>query len=173
MARLEQVSADELREYLDEVTEKRPTLRLVVGINYKEGVSQSTLADWYAISRTTVHNWLRRLERLADEPFEEVIFDAARPGRPTKLSPDQWDELVSILDESPDEVGIDAPHWSPKLVQIRIREQFDVEYSRRHVRELLNRAGFTWKTARPQFAKGDERAREAFREAFKKTDSSE
>jgi transposase len=173
MARLEEVSADELRGHVDEVTEKRPTLRLVVGINYKEGVSQSALADWYAISRTTVHNWLSRLERLADEPFEDVIFDAERPGRPAKISPEQWDELVSILEESPDEVGIDAPHWSPKLVQILIHEKFDVGYSRRHVRELLNRAGFTWKTARLQFAKGDESARGAFREEFKKTDSSE
>lgn len=168
MARLEQVSADELREYLDDVTEKRPTLRLVVGINYKEGVSQSALADWYAISRTTVHNWLSRLERLADEPFEDVIFDAERSGRPAKLSSEQWDEIVSILDKSPEEVGIDASHWSPQLVQILIQDRFDVEYSRRHVRELLNRAGFTWKTARPQFAKGDERARNAFREEFLK-----
>jgi transposase len=173
MARLERVSADELREYLDEVTEKRPTLRLVVGINYKEGVSQSALADWYAISRTTVHNWLNRLERLADEPFEDVIFDADRSGRPPKLTTDQWDELVSILHESPTEIGIDAPHWSPRLVQILIDEKFDVEYSRRHVRELLNRAGFTWKTARLQFTQGDERARKAFREGFKKTDAPE
>ena len=45
MGRLEAVFADELREYLDEVEQKRPTLRLVVGINYKEGVSQSDLAE--------------------------------------------------------------------------------------------------------------------------------
>lgn len=167
MARLEQVSADELREYLDDVTEKRPALRLVVGINYKEGVSQSALADWYAISRTTVHNWLNRLERLADEPFEDVIYDAERPGRPAQLSPKQWDEIISILTNSPEDVGFDAPHWSPPFVQLLIQEKFDVEYSCRHVRELLNHAGFTWKTARPEFAKGDERAREAFREGFK------
>ncbi len=173
MARLEQVSADELREYLDEVTEKRPTLRLVVGINYKEGVSQSALADWYAISRTTVHNWLSRLERLTDEPFEEVIFDAERPGRPPKLTSVQWDELLSILDDSPNKIGIEAPHWSPRLVQILIEEEFDIEYSRRHVRELLHDAGFSWKTARPEYSSGDERAREAFREGFKKTDSAE
>jgi len=149
------VSADELREYLDEVTEKRPTLRLVAGINYKEGVSQSTLADWYAISRTTVHNWLDRLERLADEPFQNVIFDADRSGRPPKLTTDRWNELASVLDGSPTEIGIEAPHWSPRLVHILIDEKFNVEYSRRHLRELLNRAGLTWKTVRQQFAQVD------------------
>lgn len=143
MARLEEVTADELREYLDIVQEKRPTLRLVVGINYKEGVSQSELADWYAISRTTVHNWLNRLERLTDETVEDAIYDAERPGRPAKLSPNQWDEIVSILEESPPEAGIDAPHWTPQLVQNLIRENFGVEYSRRHVRKILNQADFT------------------------------
>ena len=171
MGRLESVSTDELREYLDEVEQKRPTLRLVVGINYKEGVSQTKLAEWYGVSRTTIHNWLNRLERLESEPFEEVIYDADRPGRPSKLSEDDWEQLLSILDEPPDDVGIDAPHWSPRIVQIFLDEEFDVTYSRRHIRELLHRAGFTWKTARPEYAAGDERAREAFREGFKNTDS--
>lgn len=137
MDRLEEISADELRDYLDVVEEKRPALRLVVGINYKEGVPQSELADWYGISRTTVHNWLNRLERLTDEPFEDVIYDAERPGRPAKLTPQEWDELDSILDGSPSEVGIDASRWTPRLVQLLIEEKFGVEYSRRHVRELL------------------------------------
>ena len=173
MARLEAVSADELRAYLDEVEQKRPTLRLVVGINYKEGVSQSDLAEWYGVSRTTIHNWLNRLERLETEPFDEVIYDADRPGRPSKLSENEWEQLLSILDESPDEVGIDAPHWSPRRVQVFLEDEFDVTYSRRHIRELLHQAGFTWKTARPEYAAGDERARAAFKEGFKKTESPE
>lgn len=173
MARLDHVSADELREYLEEVEQKRPTLRLVVGINYKEGVSQSDLAERYGVSRTTIHNWLTRLERLESKPFEEVIYDADRPGRPSKLTAEEWTELVAILDDPPSEVGIDAPHWSPRLLQLFLKEEFDVGYSRRHIRELLHQAGFTWKTARPEYAASDERAREAFKEGFKKTDSTE
>lgn len=173
MARLENVSTDELRDYLAEVEQKRPAIRLIVGINYKEGVSQTELAEWYGVSRTTIHNWLTRLERLGSEPFEDVIFDADRPGRPSKLTSDEWNKLVEILEEPPKEHGIDAPHWSPRLVQIVLQEQFGVEYSRRHIRELLHQAGFTWKTARPEYAAGDERARKAFKEGFKKTDSAE
>ena len=116
---------------------------------------------------------MNRLERLESEPFEEVIYDADRPGRPSKLTEDEWGQLLSILDGSPDKVGIDAPHWSPRLVQVFLEEEFDVTYSRGHIRELLHQAGFTWKTARPEYAGGDERARDAFKEAFKKTDSME
>jgi len=164
MSRLDGISMDFLRDGLGKVRGKRATMRLVVAINYKAGVAQTELADWYGISRTTVHNWLDRLERLADEPLTDVIYDAERPGRPTKLTAQQWDELVSILEESPTEVGSDAPHWSPDLVRIVIREEYGVEYSRRHVRELLNRAGFTWKSARQEFADGGDRARDVFGE---------
>lgn len=173
MAHLEELSADELRRYLTEVDDKRPTLRLVAGINYKEGVAATTIADWYDISESTVHNWLNRLERLKDEPNEVVIHDEPRSGRPSKLSSEEWNELNQILDKSPNKVGIEAPHWTPRIVQHLIEEKFDTEYTKRHVQDLLHQAGYSWKTARPEHAKGDERAREAFKEAFKKTDSPE
>lgn len=171
MARLENISADQLRDFLDEVDGKQATLRVVAGINYKEGVTQTDLADWYGVSRTTIHNWLTRLEKLENNDLEDVIYDDSRTGRPRKLNEEQWDELVTILDNSPEDVGIDAPSWTPKLVQMHIRDSYNIEYSLRHIRELLNRAGYVWKTARPTFVKGDERAREAFREGFKKTDA--
>ena len=139
MARLEDVSADELRGYLEEVSGRRATLRLVVGINYKEGVPQTTLADWYGVSRTTIHNWLARLERLDEEPLEAVVYDADRPGRPPKLSADRREQLRSLLKEPPDAVGFDdASHWTPQLVHRLIEQEFGVTYSRRHVRELLS-----------------------------------
>ena len=70
---------------------------MVVGINYNEGVSQTDLAEWYGVSRTTIHNWLNRLERLESEPFEEVIYDANRPGRPSKLTAEEWNDSMEIL----------------------------------------------------------------------------
>lgn len=173
MGRLEHVTVEQLRDHLDDVGAKRPTLRLVVGINYKEGVSQTDLAEWYGVSRTTIHNWLTRLERLETEPAKDVLYDEDRSGRPSKLSDEQWSELLTILEERPAEYGIDAPNWSPILVQILLEEEFHVEYSRRHIRDLLHQAGYSWKTARPQYAASDERAREAFKKGFKKTNSAE
>lgn len=173
MAHLEDLSADELRGYLAEVDDKQPSLRLIAGINYKEGIAATTIADWYDISTSTVHNWLNRLERLEDEPMEAVIHDAPRSGRPKKLSSEEWNKLNQILDKQPNEVGIEAPHWTPRIVQHLIEEKFDTEYTKRHVQVLLHQTGYTWKTARPEYAKGDERARNTFKEGFKKTDSQE
>jgi len=144
MDRLENVSASQLRDYLDDVEGTRETLRLVVGINYKHGVSQSRLAAWYGVSRTTVHNWLDRLERLESEPLEAVIHDDDRPGRPSKLTETERELLYSALRAPPTEQGLDAPAWSPSLVQTYVREEFDVAYTLRHVRELMHDAGIDW-----------------------------
>lgn len=141
MGRLEHVSADRLRDGLDAVEGKRATLRLVAGINYKHGITQSELADWYGVSRTTIHNWLDRLERLDREPLEDVVYDDPRPGRPAKLSAEQRERLASTLRNPPNEAGLDEPEWTSPLVRAFIEEEFGVAYSLRHVRTLVDDVG--------------------------------
>ena len=100
--------------------------------------------------------------------METILHDAPRSGRPRKLSSEEWEELNQILDQSPKDVNIEAPQWTPQILQHLIEERFDTEYTKRHVQDLLHEAGYTWKTARPEYANGDERARKAFKEGFKK-----
>lgn len=148
MGRLENISTDRLLGGLETVDGKPATLRLVVGINYKNGVTQTELAEWYGVSRTTIHNWLTRLERLESEPLDDAIYNAPRSGRPAKLAVEQREQLQSALQEPPSTFGLDARVWSPALVRRYIKEQFDVDYTHRHIRELMNDAGLMWKTAR-------------------------
>lgn len=144
MERLEGLTSEDLRECLDQVDGKTATLRIVVGINYKNNVTQSELADWYGVTRTTIHNWLDRLERLEDEPLEDVIYDDQRPGRPPKLERQDREHLESILQTPPRDWDIDMRAWTPPLVQRLVVELFDVEYTLRHVRTMMNRAGVDW-----------------------------
>ncbi|WP_136689494.1 helix-turn-helix domain-containing protein [Halorhabdus amylolytica] len=147
-ARPKNVTVEELRDYLTEVEGKTATQRIMVGINHKEGIPQTKLADWYNVSRTTIHNWLSRLERLDEEPLEEVIYDEERPGRPSKLDPDERDRLAAVLQSSPSAVGYDASTWTPRLVHMYIEETFDVEYSLSYVRELMHDSDVSWQTMR-------------------------
>jgi transposase len=169
MARLEGITTDDLRQILAEVEGKVPAQRVTIGIHYKEGVSQTTLAERYGVHRNTIGNWLARLERLADEPFEEVVYDAHRSGRPSKLTDEQRYQLEEALSQPPTEAGIDAPAWTPALAQQYIAETFDAEYHIRHVRRLMEEAGLSYKTARPEYHNADERAQEAFKEGFEKS----
>ena len=97
MTYLANIIADDLRQVLAEVEGKTPTQRVLAGISYKDGVAQTTIAERYGVHRNTVRNWLERLERLADEPFEEVVYDAHRSGREAELTAEQQKQLEETL----------------------------------------------------------------------------
>ena len=106
----------------------------MVAIAYKQGVSQTDLAEWYGISRKTIYNWLRRFE---EEPVRDAARDKDRPGRPPKLDREKRSELSQLLYESPANAGYDAAEWSIPLVQRLLNEEFDVTYSRASTYRLL------------------------------------
>ena len=171
MTSLENVSTEDLRQVLAEVEGKKPSQRLMAAINYLEedGATLQEVAERYGYTAGWLSRWLDRLERLADEPFEEVVYDEHRSGRPSKLSDEEYERFVEALHKSPEEVGLNAPAWSVPLARHYLAEEFDVEYCERHVRRLMTEAGLSWKTARPEFHKSDERAQEAWQDGFKKS----
>ena len=170
MARLENVSVEDLRQILAEVDDADATKRLMVAITYKEidELTQNEAADLYGFSSGWASKWFRRLERLETEPFEDVVYDEPRSGRPSELSDQEHERFVDALHEPPENAGLDARAWTVPLAQHYLNEQFGVEYCDRHVRRLLTKAGLSRQTARPQYANADERAQEAFRDGFKK-----
>jgi len=171
MVNLANVSAEDLRDVLAEVEGKKPTKRLMAAINYLEedGATIKEIAQRYGYTAGWLSRWLGRLERLESEPFEAVVYDEERSGRQSELSEEAKQKFTDVLHEPPEKVGIDAPAWSVHLAQNYLNEEFDVEYSNRHIRRLLREAGLSWKTARPEFYKSDERAQEAWKEGFKKS----
>jgi transposase len=171
MTHLENVSTEDLHQVLAEVEGKDATQRVMAAINWKEedGVQQKDIAQRYGYTQGWLSQWLTRLERLETEPFEDVVYDEPRSGRPSELSDQEHERFVDALHESPEEVGIDAPAWSVPLASKYLAEEFDVDYSDRHIRRLLTEAGLSHKTARPEYYKSDERAQEAWEEGFKKS----
>jgi transposase len=168
MAHLEDVTADDLRRILAEVEGKRATQRVMIGLNYKSGLTQRRLAEMYGVTEKTIYNWLSRLDRLADEPVEEVVYDDDRPGRPSKLTDAEHERLEEVLLQSPTEVNYDAPAWTPALAQRYIAETFGPDYCLRQVRELMTQAGLSYKTVRSANNDADPRAQQAWQEGFEK-----
>ncbi|MFB6085820.1 MAG: IS630 family transposase [Halodesulfurarchaeum sp.] len=167
MPKLENLSLEQLHDALDQVDEKKPTQRLMLAISYKQGPSVPMIADWFDLRERLIYRWFNEME---EEPLMEAIYDDSRPGRPTKLTDEQREQFEEAFQKPPDEVGIDAPAWTPKIARHYLKEEFGVEYTLRHVRRLLKEAGLSWQTPRPQPPTADEDEREEFREDLKKTD---
>jgi len=167
MDHLDEISIEELHDALDNVEGKKPTQRLLAAIAYKNGVTQTELAEWYDTGRRTIYSWLKRLD--TDESLEQAVTDAHRSGRKRKLSEKEQQEFEEAVHESPEEVGLDAPAWTPAVVQQYLDETYDVEYSIPSCRRLLKEAGLSYQKPRRTAAESDAEDQETFREELKKS----
>ncbi|MCQ4333137.1 IS630 family transposase [Natronomonas sp. F2-12] len=166
MDHLDEISLEELQEALDNVDEKKPTERLLAAIAYKNEVSQTELAKWHDTGRRTIYSWLKRLD--TDESLEQAVTDAKRTGRKRKLSEIQQKKFEDAVHDSPEEVGIDAPAWTPALAQEFLADAFNVDYSIPSCRRLLKEAGLSYQKPRRTAAESDKDEQEAFHDELKK-----
>lgn len=152
MTRIENVAVTELRCALDEVEDSKPAKRLMAAIAYKNGVTQTELAEWFGVQRRTVYSWLERFE---NESVERAAYDDHRTGRPRKLADEDRERLRETLRTSPAESGYDAESWSPALVRRHVAERYDVDYSLPSCRRLLREAGLRYRTPSSDAGSGD------------------
>ncbi|KTG07769.1 transposase [Haloprofundus marisrubri] len=134
MEKLDDVSADDLRDALSDATTAKEAKRLVVALDYKAGHSVDDVSDRYGIPRSTLYAWLERFET---ESVDTAIIDEHRSGRPPKLSEEARAELRADVAASPTRHGHDADEWTTALLRQHIEQQYDVSYSEGHVRRLL------------------------------------
>src|SRR6056297_4191754 len=168
MDHLDEISVEELQDALDNVEENKPTQRLLAAIAYKNGVTQTELAEWHDTGRRTIYSWLMRLD--TDEPLEQAVSDDHRSGRKRKLSESQQKEFEQTVHEPPEEVGIDAPAWTPALVQDFLEETYGVEYSYPSCRRLLKESGLSYQKPRRTAAESEESDQEEFHDEIKKSE---
>ncbi len=142
MKHLTDISVEDLQNALDAVEGKKPTQRLLAAIAYKNGITQTELAEWYGVERRTIYSWLTRLE---NQPLEQAVYDEHRPGRPRKLSADEQAAFEAALHESPVDVGYEEKSWTPALVREFLLDTFEVEYSRPSCRRLMKEAGLEYR----------------------------
>ncbi len=165
MDHLDEISVEELQDALN-VEGKKPTQRLLAAIAYKNSVTQTELAEWYDVQRRTIYSWLKRLD--TDESLEQAVTDDHRSGRKRKLSEKEQQEFEEAVHDSPEEVGVNAPAWTPALVQQYLDETYDVDYSIPSCRRLLKEARLSYQKPRRTAAEAEADEQETFHEELKK-----
>lgn len=169
--KIPEITIEELQAKLVETDDDgKAVKRLLAAIAYKQGQSPAEIEETFGISKKNVYLWLDRFE---ERGLNDALYDESKPGRPTKLSDDQFAELEAVLHDSPGAAGYeDIQAWTPKFVQHWLKTHFDVEYTLRHVRRLMDDIGLSWRTARPKHYEADPEEVAEFQETFKKSDDS-
>jgi len=140
MARLEDITLEDLHELREQTEGEIPRERVLAAIGRKQGDQIETLAERHGVVEKTIRNWLDRFE---DGPLEQAPYDGSRPGRPPKLDDDQREQLFEHRRSAPSALGYEQQTWSPELLVHHVRAEYGVEYSEGHARRLLSEEGLT------------------------------
>lgn len=167
MGRLDELTLEELQELKENTEGETPQERVLAAIARKQGDNIDRLAERHNVSEKTIRNWL---DRFIEKPLEDAPYDEERSGRPSKLTKDEQKELVEDFNTSPTKLGYDRQAWTSSLAVHHIESTFGVEYSRRHVRDIMNDAGLSWRTARPRHSDADPELEEEFTDTVQKND---
>lgn len=113
------------------------------------------MSRYVAESKNTITMWVK----IADEWGFDALHTHRQPGRPTKLSREQLDELESILKEDePETHGYRV--WDGPSVSSLASKRYGVSLSARQCQRMFN--GFNMSLVRPQAypSMGESNARE-------------
>jgi transposase len=165
MSRLDNITLDQLYDLKERTDEGKPRERVIAAIGRKQGDELETLAERHGVVEKTIRNWL---DRFFSEPIEQAPYDAAKPGRPSKLEEHEREELFEHLQQPPTELGYEQQAWSTKLLLHHVKEKYGVEYSGGHARKLMGKAELSWRTARPRNYEADPEQEAEFQETVEK-----
>ncbi len=158
------ISLSELKKIYNSEKNAKAKLRLLAAVQRKEGKTLDDIASSLQKPKTTIHDWLKRLE---DGGIMNV-YDVKQTGKPAKLTKQQLDELERVLDESPQKQGLPFTLWTTKLVQYIIIKLFNVKYEIWNIWKIITTLDFSLKVPRQENKKANKKLQEKFKVELKK-----
>ena len=126
-------------------TAERKAYHVSVARLRSEGLNAPTIARQLRLNRSTVQDWVKRLDDAQGDPG--VLQEAKRgpkTGTTTLLDATQQRVIQRLLiDKTPDQLKFNFALWTSQAVALAIRERFDIEMTDRSVRRYLASWGFT------------------------------
>lgn len=138
---------DEIRRSRDARYDHRLHAVLLVA----QGMSCPEVGRLLGDAPRTVEYWVRRFEKdgLAG------LVDGERPGRPSRLTDEQFEGIGTVLRASPLEAGLTTNTWDGKTLSAFIKTRYGVGLGVRQCQRLFRQLGFRLRKPRPVIARAD------------------
>jgi transposase len=116
--------------------------RLEAGRLIRAGrLSQAEIARRLGVSRMAVSQWAKRLR---NSPHGSATLKRRpNPGRPPRLTPRQWQELLDLLEQGAMRSGFETERWTLPRVRAVIERRFGVTYHASYLSVRLRDLGWT------------------------------
>lgn len=160
---LPDISKEELKRLYNMEKNAKAKLRLLAAIQRKEGKTLDDIASYLQKPKTTIHDWLQRIEHKG----LKNLYDSKQSGKPPRLSENQLKELENILSDPPLKNGIPFVLWVTNLVQYIILKKFNKKFEVRQVRNIIKKINFTLQIPRQEHRKANKELQEDFKKKIK------
>jgi transposase len=102
-------------------------------------LTQAEIARRVGVSRASVTRWKGRLGRDGLRGMRR----RASPGRPSRLRPAQWAQLLRLLRGSAVAAGFETERWTLRRIAALVERTFGVRYHPRSLRPALRARGWS------------------------------
>jgi transposase len=111
--------------------------RLLAAQDLQTGLSQSQVARKFGVSRTTASRWHRTLSGKGVESLRK----RRAPGRPSRLTADQFKTVTETYRAGPRAAGFETDRWTTSRFADAIFAHFGVRYDPDHAGRIMHRLG--------------------------------
>lgn len=160
---LQNISKEELKKLYRNEKKVKAKLRLLAAIQRKEGKTLDDISSYLQKPKTTIHDWLQRIENKG----LKNLYDVKQPGKPPRLNKNQLIELEAILNEPPLKQGMPFVLWITNLVQYIILKKFNKKFEVRQIRNIVKKINFTLQIPRQEHRKANKKLQEEFKKNLK------
>jgi transposase len=104
-------------------------------------LSHAAIARRMGVSRTAVSHWARHLQQGQGDLSR--LKKRHVPGRPPRLTPEQWQLLLRVLGRGALQAGFDTDRWTLGRIRAVIFVEFGVEYHTHYLSHRLTTLGWS------------------------------
>ena len=109
-----------------------------------QGQSVGDVAEMLSLGEQTVRDY--RNQYLC-KGIASLVYKAS-PGRPSKLTKTQCQQLADWIKASPQDIGYTSGCWNTPMIQDLIHRHYGVAYHPHYIATLLKNLGFSYQKAR-------------------------
>ncbi|MCG6967053.1 MAG: helix-turn-helix domain-containing protein [Chromatiaceae bacterium] len=122
-----------VRQHVSASREQRFCYRALCVLLITEGHRPNQVAEWLGEHTRTLERWRKRF---VDNGLDGLM-DETSPGRPPKLSSDEWKRLQQDLGQTPGTFGLEGRKWQGKLLREHLGTRYGIDFSLRQCQRLL------------------------------------
>ena len=148
-----------IQNALSDTEEAKYYHRLDLVLLAVNGMPIKDIAALYNESATTISYWTKKVV----EQGVEALKSGGHPGRYSRMSQEQLNQLDSDLQESPSEFGYDINLWDGLTVSRHLHDHYGVDIQVRQCQRILRKLGYTLQRPQTKPYGSDAEAQEAFK----------